>query len=145
MAKWRLLWAQKHRRIAWLMRESEFMNLSEFAGNARDSHEDCKASVIVGYRKHGLHVNKAYMFNSLLVCGQFCPYLSCRKPRNTLVLIALLKLGNRAFSSNPGAQALSKSSVLLNCDWVGNTFLSNLEIRFLRDVGYWPIVGTKRQ
>ena len=52
------------------------------------------------------------------------------------VLIHLLKLGNRAFSSNPGAWALSTSSILLNSDWVGNTFLSNLEIRLLRDVGY---------
>ena len=31
-----------------------------------------------------------------------------------------VKLGNLAFSSNPGAPALSAWSILVKCDWVGN-------------------------
>ena len=53
-----------------------------------------------------------------VVSGQFWPYIYCRKPRNRLcfdseVDLRSFKLGNRAFSSNPGARALNAWSVLL--------------------------------
>ena len=65
--------------------------------------------------------NKVELFTlrqSFVVSGQFWSYIYCRKPRNTLcfdskVDLRSFKLGNRAFSSNPGARAINSWSILL--------------------------------
>ena len=82
----------------------------------------------MGYRKHGFRFCKGYSFffnkvellilrQSFVVSAQFCQHFSCRKPGKTLcfdseVDLHLLKLGNRTFFSNPGAQAPSGWSIL---------------------------------